>query len=223
MKWLNRKDSTTRRSRSANESDRPIGSPCSGLATEMHDRHDNYLIRFGIDAVNHSVRKSMQPTAPVGVIQRLPGLGMFNNSIDSPAKFVQEFATQGRLERMIAFKGGLKVVVSVLEKQDVHGRAPRRMRSITSSTGRAEVFPAAKSASRRCASFSQAASTASRSALLMLSRRSSANASRSLGSSAMAADLICSFVSAIDGPPVGVRNGSISSRFRPVTCRMGEQ
>src|SRR5689334_1236142 len=124
----------------------------------------------------------MQSVLAVGRIKALPGPRESQHLLDPTPEFIQQVVAANRAALFVIAEGLIEIGFGGGENADRHGRALRRMRSITSSTGAAVICPARKAASRLFASASHSASICWRSESLMLSRSSSASASRSIGS-----------------------------------------
>ena len=62
----------------------------------MHDGNDDDLASVGIDSIHNAIGEPMEATTTIGCVQRLVGIGVFENIRHAMTKFLDEFDAQSR-------------------------------------------------------------------------------------------------------------------------------
>jgi hypothetical protein len=68
--------------------------PTLRVAVHVHYRLDHDLVRGLVYLIHHAVRETVKLTAPITFIHLLPGIGMFEDSLNRVSKLGQELVAQ---------------------------------------------------------------------------------------------------------------------------------
>ena len=90
-------------------------APESRLLAEVHHSDNKDLIKLGGVAIHNPIGESVQTLTPINLAQALPGVRIFEDSIDSPAEFVEQLIAKAASLALVIIKRPFEICLGFRE------------------------------------------------------------------------------------------------------------